>query len=462
VNEISLELGDDVLSLRVPERSHILCLPETDPIPDPAEAVRRALLEPIETPSLPDLIRQKQREGAKTAVVVISDNTRPVPYTGEQGILEPILDVLRDEHVEDVEILVANGTHHPLSHDELAQILPARALDGSGTVTNHVSTDRSSLRHIGRTARGTEAWINTRYLDADIRILTGLVEPHFMAGVSGGRKSICPGLIGEASTYTFHGAALMADPLSDSLILEGNPCHDEALKVARMAGADFTVNVTIDGEKRLTGVYCGELEQAHTAAAARVVETNAIRIRQEYDLVITHAGFAGINHYQAVKACVEAVKTLKQGGTLIVAANNTDSDPIGSENYKRVLPLLKQHGSEGITERLLSPDWQFIPEQWEVQMWARVLKKVGTDRNLIYCSPQLTGGLFRRHDLPGTDGGDGIGGLRGRELAENMVQRAIDRYVEASPDASIAILQDGPYGVPVLNPSLATGCTVTA
>ena len=451
MKKIELEFSDDALSLYVPETADILSLPAGAPLSRPSESIRHSLLNPIGTEALPDLIKKKKSEKSRVkAVIVVSDNTRPVPYIGENGILEPILDILAAQEVEDIEILVANGTHRSLSENELKQFLPTGIFRSNVSITNHQCTDRSTLRRIGRTSRGTEVWINTHYLDADIKILTGLVEPHCMAGVSGGRKSICPGLIGEASTYIFHGAPMMADHRADSLILTGNPCHEEALETARMAGADFIVNVTVDRDRHLTGVYSGDMEQAHSVAAAKVMEMNAIPIEREYDMVVTHAGFVGINHYQTAKACVEGVKAVKTGGHLIIAANNTDRDPIGSENYKHLLPLLKKSGFQGFTKEIFSPEWTFIPEQWQVQMWARVIRKLTRLDNLIYCSPQLTGSLFREHSVPGNDGSKDLRGLAGSALAETMVQRALDSFLAANPIASIAVLPDGPYGVPVL------------
>jgi len=442
-----LEFGDGVLCLSVPDNADILSLPEGQLLTDPARLIRSSLLNPIGTPPLPEIIEKNRQEHTK-AVIVVSDNTRPVPYMGESGILEPILKILNDQGVDEIEILVATGTHRPLSRQELKQLLPQVAFSGRVTVTNHICTDASSIRRIGRTARGADVLVASRYLDADIKILTGLVEPHFMAGMSGGRKSVCPGLIGEKATYSFHSARMIGDKLSDSLVLEGNPCHEEALEIARMSGVDFIVNVTIDRNRRLTGVYSGDLEQAHAAAAAKVMETNAIPIRHEYDMVVTHAGYVGRNHYQAAKACVEAVKAMKPGGMLIVAANNTDIDPIGSENYKRVLLLLKEYGPDAFIRKILSRDWDFVRDQWEVQIWIRAISKLGRPENLVYCSPQLTGALFSRHSLPGVDGCEGITGSSGRELAELAVQRAIDNHLAVNPAASIAILPDGPYGVP--------------
>lgn len=446
---VQMEFGPETLTLRVPERADLLTLPVGRCLPDPAAAIQDALARPIGTPPLADLARAKVRAKPDTqAVIVISDNTRPVPYRGPQGILEPLIRTLREQGVRRLALLVATGTHRPLTHEELQDLLPPDACDGTIELVNHRCTDVASLRFLGRTPRGTEAWVNARYLDADLKILTGLVEPHFMAGLSGGRKAICPGLVGEAATYVFHGAALMADERSDSLVLEGNPCHEEASAVARLAGADFILNVTLDREKRLTGVFAGDMEQAFAAAARLVTRTHAIRLARPYDLVVTHAGFAGINHYQAAKAAVEGSKAVRPGGRLVLAAHHTDVDPVGGPQYKRVLPLLAADGVDGFQRRLFSPDWTFVPEQWEVQMWARALRRLGGLDRLTYCSPELTGAAFRQQQLPGLDGGAGIAGLSGRVLAERMVQLALDRHLAEQPQATVAVLLDGPYGVP--------------
>jgi len=446
----TLEFGAETLHLRLPAGTDLLSLPEDPPLADPAAAIQEALRAPIGTPALAEIVRARcaQRADA-TAVVVVSDNTRPVPYQGPEGILEPILGVLRAEGVRTIEILIATGTHRPLGEAELRKLLPVSVFDSRIRITNHVCTDPAILRTIGRTARGTEVTINSHYLDADIKILTGLVEPHFMAGASGGPKSVCPGVVGEAVTHVFHGPDLMGHARSTSLVLDGNPCHEESLAVAEMAGVDFIVNVTLNGAKRVTGVHAGDVRAAHRKAVDHILRTGAIAIPHEYDLVITHAGFVGINHYQAAKAAVEAAKAVKVGGTMVLAANHTDVDPVGSANYRRVLPQLGTLGVDGFTRRIQEPSWTFIPEQWEVQMWIRAFRMLGAFERLIYCAPQLTGELFRARGIPGQDGGLGLEATSGRDLAERMVQTAIDRHHAHAPNARTAVLLDGPYGVPV-------------
>lgn len=447
-----IEFGRETLVLNVPATADILRLPEVRPLADPAGAIRTALAAPLGRPAFAELVRGcRTGHPDPSAVIVISDNTRPVPYRGPEGILEPLLETLRAGGVRRITVLVATGTHRAMTVDELRRLLTPAAFHPDVQLINHDCRDATSLRCIGRTQRGTDVWLNRHYLDADLKILTGLVEPHFMAGVSGGPKSVCPGLVGEKATTVFHGARMMADARSASLQLEGNPCQEEAMEVAGMADVDFIVNVTISRDRRLTGVFAGALDAAHRAAAARVMTESIIPIAAEYDVVVTHAGFVGVNHYQAAKAAVEGSRAVRTGGTLILAANHTDRDPVGGPHYRRLLPLLTELGIDELEHRLLSPEWTFVPEQWELQMWGRALRKLGRPDRLIYCSPQLTGAAFQ--GLLGADGGAGLAAAgTERDRAEAMVQRALDRVLTAQPRARVAVLTDGPYGVPRLHP----------
>ncbi|MBF0243903.1 MAG: nickel-dependent lactate racemase, partial [Planctomycetes bacterium] len=390
---IEIEFGPKGLVLALPEGAEVLSLPKEVGLADPAAAILRSLREPIGTPPFSALIAAKARN---RAVIVVSDNTRPVPYKGAGGILEPLIAELRAAQVLQITILVATGTHRQLDAEELRVLLPESVFSPGITVVCHDCEDTSALCRVGTTRRGTEASLNRHYLDADIRILTGLVEPHFMAGFSGGRKSICPGIVGQGTTHVLHGPELMAHPRSESFILNGNPCHEEALEIARMAPPDFIVNVTINEAKEVTGVFAGEMVQAHEVAAQRSLRSNTVTIPREYDLVITHAGFVGINHYQAGKAACEASKAVRPGGSLLLLANHTDKDPVGSPNYRSVLAELDACGQEPFTAKLFDSNRPFVPEQWQVQMWVRALRKLQRPENLLYYSPQLDDLLRRR------------------------------------------------------------------
>jgi hypothetical protein len=237
------------------------------------------------------------------------------------------------------------------------------------------------------------------------------------------------------------------------LNLEGNPCHEEALEVARMAGADFIVNATLDKRLQVTGVFAGHLETAHQAAFEFLAGYVRVPFAQAYDAVVTHGGYVGINHYQSVKAALAALPAAGPGARILVVAANTDSDPIGSSRYRSVLGLLTLIGAERFRRLIFSPDWTFIPEQWEVQAWARVLERLGPE-GLAYYSPQMSAGDCAF--LPGVDGNRFLPEhLRFRDEPGN-VQRVMDGFLrEASADCArrlgreprIAFLADGPYGI---------------
>lgn len=452
----TIEFGETKLKINFPVKLDIYSMPPPKPILNPTKAIEMALSNSIGCPGLEDVVMRKlgNKPDGKV-VIVVSDNTRPVPYRGESGILWPIIQRLLALNVNPKQILiiVATGTHHALSDEELRKMLDLRIFEFGIAVKNHDCRNQRELASLGVTKNGSKVFINKDYLNADLKILTGLVESHFMAGASGGRKSICPGLAGEDSTYIFHGAEFLDSPNAQDLILEGNPLHDEALEIAKMAGVDYIINVTLDNKMNLTGVFAGNLEKAHELAVEQLKRDVTIPIAKDYDIVVTHAGYVGINHYQAAKAGVVAIPALKQRGHLILVANNTDIDPVGSKNYRAVLNRLKIIGTENFSRLLLSPDWRFVPDQWQVQMWARLYKKIPME-NFIYFSPQLS-----REDYQIIPGQDGNLFLAPEEryhgtLASipHVIERAISevtkRYTaKGQKEVEIAYLADGPYGI---------------
>ena len=200
-------------------------------------------------------------------------------------------------------------------------------------------------------------------------------------------------------------------------MLDGNPVHDESLSVAKLAGADFILNVTLNSRFEITGIFCGDLELAHKAAVEYLKSYVGIPIDEPYDFVITHGGFVAQNHYQAAKAAVAAISAVKPDGVLLQVANNYDQMVMGSERYRVVLSILKLLGAERFEKLLFSDVWKFVPDQWQVQLWARVFRHMDV-RNYIYYAPQLDDKDWR--DIPGEDG-----------------------------KCRVAFLQDGPYGVPL-------------
>jgi nickel-dependent lactate racemase len=206
-----------------------------------------------------------------------------------------------------------------------------------------------------------------------------------MTGVSGGRKSICPGLVDKRTIEKFHSPLFLESPYSDNLIVERNPCHEESLEIALTVGVDFIVNVTLDKDMRMTGVFAGDLEKAHLEAFHFMKSYTAIPVKQESDIVLTHGGYVGRNHYQTAKAACGALGAIKNGGTLIIAADNRDSEHIGGPEYRSLIHLLKLQGTEGYVKIISDPAW--FQDQW-----ARSVGKgeEGVEEVFSYCTLEVS------------------------------------------------------------------------
>jgi len=276
-----------------------------------------------------------------------------------------------------------------------------------------------------------------------------------MAGVSGGRKAICPGLVDLETIQKFHGPEFLESPFATSLVLENNPCHKEALEVAQRVGVDFLVNVILDKDLKLTGVFAGDLIEAHEAAVQALKNTVEIPMEREADIVLTHGGYVGINHYQTAKAAVGAAPAVKQNGIMIIAAHNRDPQPIGGPEYQTLTHLLKLQGPEGYVAMIQNPGWRFVKDQWEPEVWARALRKVG-ERGLIYCTQEIQKANFER--IPGTSGYEfltpeqeelkGITGVQ--KMVQNALIRAVHKNRKAGIEPAVAFVREGPYAVPVV------------
>jgi len=453
---VGVEFGRNVLSISVPPSCVEVTMKDVVPLADPKGEIEKALNHPIGSPPLEELIARKGKPpGELVVAITVSDITRPVPYKGETGILVPILKRLLASGIrkERITIIVGTGTHRPSTLDEKVEMF-GEDVTREYRIIDHNCEDQDSLVYVGKTQRGTDVFLNAQFHQADFRIATGLVETHFMAGVSGGRKTVCPGLVDKRTIEKFHSPAFLESPYADNLILEGNPCHEEALDVARLVGVDFIVNVTLDKEMRLTGVFAGHLEEAHLRAYHFMKDYTAVPVDREHDIVLTHGGYVGRNHYQTAKAACGALPVVKKGGIIIVAADNRDAEPIGGPEYKSLLHLMKLQGFEGYLRIIENPAWHFTKDQWEVEMWGKVLRKVG-EEGLIYCTLEIP-----REDhclLPGQCGLDFLSRPRKRpslKTAQEMVQNAVcfayARYRERGIEPSMAFIREGPYAVPFL------------
>jgi lactate racemase len=414
------------------------------------------LNQPIGSATISEIIHSKEKPADKlTVCITVSDITRPAPYKGENGLLLPLLRLIEDAGVkkENLVIVIGNGMHRHSTVEERIHMYGRQVVDNY-RIVDHDCEDDDSMVLAAQTKRGTQVHLNKIFYESDVKIITGLVESHFMAGISGGRKAVCPALVNARTIQFFHSVRVLEDPKATNLILDGNPCHEEALEVAQTVGIDFLVNVTLDKRLCLTGVFAGALEKAHLAAYEAMKKSVLIQIERPFDVVLTHAGYVGRNHYQAVKAAVNAMPAVKDQGLIVMLANNVDVEPIGSQEYKTFLHLFKILGPDGYNNVLEHPDWIFTKDQWEPEMWGKPYRKVGMD-GLIYCSPQIPKAHY--DIIPGLGGydviEDGVNFASEREKASAMLQNSViyavnhPRFKGRKP--TIAYIEEGPYAVPM-------------
>src|SRR4030067_3214569 len=255
--KISVEFGRNILEISVPPNCVELRMREVPMLPNPQKAIEEAFLNPINSPPLEEIIRRKGKpSGEMSVAIAVSDITRPVPYKGETGILRPLLRCLESSGIrkENIKITVATGMQRARTDEEKIEMYGEEVVE-QYTILDHDCENHALLESIGKTKRGTQVYVNRDFYFADLKIATGLVESHFFTGISGGRTSLCPGLVDVKTIQKFHGPYYLEDPRATNLVLEGNPCHEEALEGAQTVGVDFVIKVNLDKDLRLIRVF---------------------------------------------------------------------------------------------------------------------------------------------------------------------------------------------------------------
>lgn len=257
-----LAYGKKGLEVEVPDNITLIEPAFVLGIPDEEEAIRKSLVAPIGCKPLRDLAK-----GKASAAIVVSDITRPVPSF---RLLPPLSDELHGAGIkrEKIKIIVATGSHRPNTIEELVGMV-GESIVKEYQVVNHNAFDPAGLVSIGKNRFGNEVWINREYMESEVKILTGFIEPHFFAGFSGGRKAVFPGIVGQQNLRSNHGAAMIDHPKARYGILEGNPIHEEMLDTASMTRPDFIINVSLNEKHEITGVFAGDLVKAHVGCRIR-------------------------------------------------------------------------------------------------------------------------------------------------------------------------------------------------
>ncbi len=324
--KINIEYLDDYLTVEVPSTCDLLEMRPAPLFHDIVEEIEYAFQNPIQSKTIEDIVYSHCKPAEElTVAITVSDNTRPVPYncTGEENILSPILLRLSKAGIkkQNIKIIIGTGTHAPTS-DEWKRKAFGEEVFRKYIILDHDCYSKD-LVYIGK-VKGIPVRINRDFIQSDIRIITGLVEAHFMAGASGGRKAVCPGLVNIEATQVFHGPQFMGNMYADNLSFKDNPCHEFALEVALKTGVNYAVNVLLDGKMRICGVYTGDLEESHRKAVNHLQLFSEVVVDKEYDIVLTHGGKGAVNHYQAVKGAWSALPAVKKGGHIILLAHNQD------------------------------------------------------------------------------------------------------------------------------------------
>jgi lactate racemase len=416
---LPVELGDD-LDVRVIRK------PAMPVLPDAKGAVREALARPVGAPPLAELAR-----GKASACILICDITRPVP----NGLFLPILirELMQAGLSADrIRVLVATGLHRPNEGNELGELVGDPWVLEMVEVENHFARDDAMHVDLGFTPiRGTPVKIDRRFVEADLRIATGLVEPHFMAGYSGGRKVIAPGVAHRDTITTFHSARFMEHACARNCLLEGNPLHEEQLEVVKMLGGALALNTVIDEERRLSFVNFGEIVESHLQAVGHMRAFAEVPVREKFRTVVTSAAGYPLDktYYQTVKGMVGPLEILDQAGDLIIAS--ACSEGMGSAEFIDAQRRLVQGGAGRFLEEITQKRFADIDE-WQTEMQLKPMR-LGSIR------------LFSE----GLD--EAARQLTAVELI-GSIEEAVVASVARSGDRRVAIIPEGPYVVPVYRP----------
>ena len=423
---IQLDYGRNGLEVELPDERIVgpLAIRPAEPIPNPEQAIEQAILNPIGSAPLAELAK-----GKKDCCILICDVTRPVP---NKMILPPLLRILEAQGIprENILILIATGLHRPNEGSELDELVGPE-IAAHYRIENHHGKVLEEHDYLGTTDRGVPVHLDSRYVRADLKITTGLIEPHLMAGYSGGRKLICPGIAALETVKIWHGPTFLEHPKADCGFLEGNPVHEENTKIALMAGCDFIVNVCIDGQRQVTWVGAGDMIKAWETGVRFVENVVKVSVEEPLDVVVTSsAGYPlDTTWYQAIKGLTGALPIVKQGGTIVMAASLTEG--LGSPEFQQV--MRENPDLDEFKKRIMGKDY-FIMDQWQLEELAKVVAKC---RVKVY-SDGISADVLKDCYV---------------EPVSSVEQAVNDCLKEYGSEAKIGVIPKGPYVLPYVGPA---------
>ena len=425
---VELNYGKGSLPLELPDELDVTIIrkPAMPLLPDAMSGVDAALKTPVGARLLTEEAR-----GARSACILICDITRPVP---NGLLLPPIVRALLGAgmRADQIRVLIATGLHRPNEGAELEELVGDPWVLQTVRVENHFARNDADHVLVGTTRAGTVIRLDRRFVEADLKIVTGLVEPHFMAGYSGGRKVIAPGVAHAETITTFHNARFMSDPNAENCVLAGNPLHREQLEIVAMLGRVLAVNTVIDEHRNMSFVNYGEVVESHLETVEFIRRFAQVPVARRFKTVVTSAAGYPLDqtYYQTVKGMVAPLDILEPGGNLIVASEC--SEGIGSSEYVEAQRRLLELGVDGFFRDISRKSHADIDE-WQTQMQLKPMR-LG--------SVQLYSTGLRGADRS----------LTGVQMVDS-VPAALARSVTAAGDRHVAVIPEGPYVVPVFQPA---------
>lgn len=397
---------------------------------DPGEAVRSAFLNPVGSKSLKEAV-----QGRKSICVLICDNTRPVPHA---IVLPALIEELINTGTrpDSITVLIATGLHRPNEGEELRELIGSDGVLQAVKVINHFARNDEDHVFLGNTPRGTPVKLDRCFVNAEVRIAVGLVEPHFMAGYSGGRKLIAPGVAHQDTIRVLHSTRMLNNERIANCVLDGNPLHEEQLRVVEMAGGCLALNTVIDEDRNLSFVNFGEIKKSHLDAVSFARPYFEIPVPRKYKTVITSAAGYPLdrNYYQTIKGMVGAAGILAPGGDLFIVSEC--SEGLGTREYAESQKKLIDIGMDRFIEETLQKEYASIDE-WESVMQVKAMK-IGAMHLYSECLTGEERGLTGVHMI--------------RSLKE-----AVEKSVRIKNDTRVAVVPEGPYVIPLYRPGSGSG-----
>ena len=418
-----LLFGKQNMEIKLPDEINVQVIDKypMELIDDVDHAILHAFNNPIGSDTLQNCVAGKKR-----VCILICDITRPVP---NGTILPPLINELEKSGIakDDITILVATGLHRPNEGEELRELIGNDEIFETIRIENHFARDKEAHEDLGVTSGGIPIGIDKRFMQADLKIVTGLVEPHFMAGYSGGRKVVAPGIAYQDTILSFHTAHVLEHKNSDNCILEGNPLHQAQLEIIDRIGDILAVNVVIDDQRRIGKITFGAIEPSHLEAVAFMKKYAEVTVEKRFSTIVTSAGGYPLDktYYQTVKGMVGPLGILEPGGTLIIASEC--SEGMGSIEFVDAQREFCQKGIEPYLTTLLGRNKARIDE-WQTEMLLKPLKKG---------SVELFTKLLSESDCA----------LTGVTHVSNL-EEAIISSVKKHGSKEIALIPEGPYVIP--------------